>query len=402
MNVPFSPPFINEDMIAEVTEVLRSGWITTGPRTAKFETELASYTGVEQVVALNSATAGLELALRWYGIGEGDEVIVASYTYCASANVVLHTGAKVVLADVGEDFNIDVQQIADLITDKTKAIIPVDFGGFPCDYEAIYAAVESKKGLFKPASEKQEQLGRILVLADSAHSLGAEYQGGKTGSCADFAAFSFHAVKNLTTAEGGALSVNLPAPFNAEEVKKELRKWSLHGQSKDALAKTKVGGWRYDVDFPGYKCNMTDIQAAIGIHQLKLYPEMLERREAIFDRYASAFSHELVPPYKTSTKRSSFHVFALRVKGFTEAQRDALIDLCAAEGVAVNVHFQPLPLLTAYKNRGYRIEDVPKAFSMYANEVSLPVFYGMENGQVDRVIDVVSQSIKAIRSEATT
>lgn len=401
MKIPFSPPYITEEMIQEVAEVLRSGWITTGPKTAAFEEGLKVFTGAKEVQALNSATAGLELALRWFGVGPGDEVIVPAYTYCASANVVLHCGATVVMADVGADFNIDVEKLNALITPKTKAIIPVDFGGYPCNYDGIKSLVLEHKSNFVPKGMEQETLGRILILSDAAHSLGAFTENGKVGTLADFSAFSFHAVKNLTTAEGGGLAINLPLAFDCSAVKKELRKWALHGQSKDALAKTKVGGWRYDVDFPGYKCNMTDIQAAIGLIQLREYPQILERRKEIFDTYAVAFEQEVNPPYITKRATSSFHVFALRVKGFSESNRDRLIEYCAEQEVAVNVHFQPLPLLTAYRNLGFQISDVPEAFSMYENEISLPVFYTMTLAEINRVIEVVSAGIKAIRDEKT-
>ncbi|MFT5338028.1 MAG: dTDP-4-amino-4,6-dideoxygalactose transaminase [Luteibaculaceae bacterium] len=401
MKISFSPPYITEEMIQEVAEVLRSGWITTGPKTAAFEAGLKEFTGAKEVQALNSATAGLELALRWFGIGPGDEVIVPAYTYCASANVVLHCGATVVMADVGSDFNIDVSKLGELITPNTKAIIPVDFGGFPCDYPGISALVVEHKAKFEAKGEQQEKLGRILVLADAAHSLGAYTEKGKVGSLADFSAFSFHAVKNLTTAEGGGLAIHLPIAFDCEAVKKELRKWALHGQSKDALAKTKVGGWRYDVDFPGFKCNMTDIQAAIGLIQLREYPQILARRKEIFDRYANAFEHEIIPPYCTEKVSSSFHVFALRLRGFSESKRDRLMEYCAEQDVAVNVHFQPLPLLTAYRNLGFLISDVPEAFAMYANEISLPVYYTMTEAEMDRVIEVVSAGVKALRDEKT-
>ena len=361
MQIPFSPPRIDDKIVAEVSEALRSGWITTGPRTKKFEQKIAEYVDVPRVVCLNSGSAGLELALRWYGVQEGDEVIVPAYTYCATANVVVHCGAKPVMVDVRNDFNIDVNQIKGAITEKTKAIIPVDIAGYPCDYDEINRIVNDPevKSKFQARTPEQEKLGRILVLSDAAHSIGAEYKHKKTGSLCDLTVFSFHAVKNLTTAEGGAICIALPEPFDVDEIYSKLVIKSLHGQTKDALTKTKPGNWRYDVVEPGHKCNMTDVLASIGLVELERYEQdMLVKRKEIFDTYSAAFSqYDIfeVPEYESGNKKSSYHVYPLKIKGITEEQRDLLIQKIAEQGVGVNVHFIPLPMLTAYKSRGYRI-----------------------------------------------
>lgn len=400
--IPFSPPKIYPEIIEEVCAALRSGWITTGPRTKQFEKELSAYCGNSSTLCLNSATAGLELMLRWYGVGEGDEVIVPVYTYCASANVIVHCGAKPVMVDVGNDFNIDCSALEKAITPHTKAIIPVDFAGFPCDYTSLNELINkpSVKALFAPANENQKQLGRILLLADAAHSFGAFYKGKRTGILADASVFSFHAVKNLTTAEGGAIALNLPKPFDNEEVYRYLCIKSLHGQNKDALAKTQKGNWKYDVTEAGYKCNMTDLHAAIGLVELKYYDkETLPVRKKIFDAYSSAFSAcswAIVPEYENAEKRSSYHVYALRIKDISEQQRDEIIQAIFDKDVSVNVHFQPLPLLSFYKNKGYSITDFPKAYANYACEISLPVFYDLSDEQVLTVIDAVKKSVEEV------
>lgn len=401
MQIPFSPPRIDDKIVAEVSEALRSGWITTGPRTKKFEQKIAGYVDVPRVVCLNSGSAGLELALRWYGVQEGDEVIVPAYTYCATANVVVHCGAKPVMVDVRNDFNIDVNQIKGAITEKTKAIIPVDIAGYPCDYDEINRIVNDPevKSKFQARTPEQEKLGRILVLSDAAHSIGAEYKHKKTGSLCDLTVFSFHAVKNLTTAEGGAICIALPEPFDVDEIYSKLVIKSLHGQTKDALTKTKPGNWRYDVVEPGHKCNMTDVLASIGLVELERYEQdMLVKRKEIFDTYSAAFSqYDIfeVPEYESGNKKSSYHVYPLKIKGITEEQRDLLIQKIAEQGVGVNVHFIPLPMLTAYKSRGYRIEDFPVSYDLYSREISLPVYYDL----TPEMIKIVIQTILSLQGD---
>lgn len=398
--IPFSPPRIDQAVIDEVTAALQSGWITTGPRTKQFEKEISAYCSAKTTIAVSSWTTGMEVLLRWWGIGPGDEVIIPAYTYCASANVVLHTGATPVMVDVNAaDFNMSISQVAAKITAKTKVIMPVDIGGFPCDYDALFQLVAEKKHLFNASSAQQAQLGRILIAADAAHSFGAFYNKQRVGSIADITVFSFHAVKNLTTAEGGAISFNLPEGFDHDEIYKTFNIKILHGQSKDALAKTQKGAWRYDVLEPGFKCNMTDIQAAIGLIELKRYQENLDRREAIFEKYNSAFAPYAWAQLPTSTneqKISSYHLYQLRINNCTEAQRDAIIQEIFEHDVAVNVHFQPLPLLTAYKNLGYQITDFPMAYSHYATEISLPVYYDLHDEQVNTVISAVIASVEKV------
>jgi dTDP-4-amino-4,6-dideoxygalactose transaminase len=398
--IPFSPPRIDQKVLDEVNAALLSGWITTGPRTKLFEKRISEYCGCKTTVAVNSWTMGMEVFLRWWGIGPGDEVIIPVYTYCASANVVLHTGAKAVMVDINkDDFNIALDKIEAAITPKTKVIMPVDISGFPCDYDEIMDCVKKHSSIFEPSNKKQKKLGRILIAADSAHSFGAEYQNKRSGSLADISCFSFHAVKNLTTAEGGAVCFNLPEGFDHQEIYKEFVTITLHGQSKDALAKTKKGAWKYDVVVPGYKCNMTDIQAAIGLVELDRYAENLARRKEIFDAYDTAFSKKkwaLLPPHKNSKKTSSHHLYLLRIKDITEEQRDDIIQEISNQNVSVNVHFQPLPLLTAYKNLGYKIEEFPIAHHKYQTEISLPVYYNLDNSQVRQVMDAVISSVEKI------
>lgn len=398
--IPFSPPRIDQAVIDEVTAALQSGWITTGPRTKQFEKEITAYCGAKTTIAVSAWTTGMEVLLRWWGVGPGDEVIIPVYTYCASANVVLHTGATPVFVDVNSaDFNLALSEVAAKITSKTKVIMPVDLGGFPCDYEALYQLIEEKKHLFEPNSPEQAQLGRILLAADAAHSFGALYHKRRVGNLADITVFSFHAVKNLTTAEGGAITFNLPEGFDHEAIYKTFNMKILHGQSKDALAKTQKGAWRYDVLEPGYKCNMTDIQAAIGLIELRRYQENLDRRKAIFAAYDNAFSAynwAQTPIYKDAQKTSSYHLYQLRINNCTEAQRDAIIQAIFDHDVAVNVHFQPLPLLTAYKNLGYEIADFPNALDNYSREISLPVYYDLKDEQVATVIDAVCASVQQI------
>lgn len=398
--IPFSPPRIDQPVIDEVTAALKSGWITTGPRTKQFEKNITAYCGCQTTVAVNSWTMGMQVLLHWWGIGPGDEVILPAYTYCASANVIIHAGATPVMVDVNEaDFNIDPEKVAAAITPKTKAIIAVDLGGFPCSYDQLYEVINEKKGEFNPGNELQQQLGRILLISDAAHSFGATMGGKVSGSLADISSFSFHAVKNLTTAEGGALCFSLPEGFDHDEIYRLFCTMILHGQSKDALAKTQKGNWRYDVEEPGFKCNMTDLQAAIGLVELERYQENLDRRKAIFEQYDAGFKDEnwaIVPLYKDGVRESCYHLYMLRINGVTEEQRDAIMQGIFDEDVSVNVHFQPLPILTAYKKRGYRMEDYPETWNKYVNEISLPVYYALTDPQVQTVIAAVKKAVQKV------
>lgn len=399
--IPFSPPKMYPEIIDEVIDTLNSGWITTGPKTKKLERELADYVGGPKVICLNSATIGMELLLRWFGIEEGDEVIIPSYTYCATGNVILHCGAKPIMADITDDFNIDINDVRSKITSKTKAIIPVDIGGLPCDFDELNQLIRSEEinALFNPNSEEQKMLGRILLMSDAAHSLGALYKGKSVGTEADATVFSFHAVKNLTTAEGGAVVLNLPAPLDNEEIYTKLNIKSLHGQSKDALAKTK-GNWRYDVTEPGFKGNMTDILASMGLVELKRYnSETLPRRKEIFNQYVEAFKNESwaqIPSYESCKKTSSYHLFMLRIKDISEIQRDLIIDGIFNQDVSVNVHFQPLPMLSLYKGLGFKMEDYPVAFDNYSREISLPVYYDLSTDQVKTVVAAVKKAVQKV------
>ncbi len=398
--IPFSPPRIDQRVLDEVAAALTSGWITTGPRTKLFEQRLTEYCGNKTTVAVSSWTAGMELLLRWWGIGEGDEVIIPAYTYCASANVVMHTGAKVIMVDVNkEDFNISVAAIRAAITPRTKVIMPVDIAGYPCDYDAIFALVNEPEILrqFSPNSDFQKKLGRILIAADAAHSFGSTYKGKKSGSIADVSCFSFHAVKNLTTAEGGTMSINLPDGFDHDAIYKDLCVKILHGQNKDAMAKAQKGNWRYDVVEPGYKCNMTDILAAIGLVELERFQENLNRRETIFRKYEAAFKNlpwALTPLFESVDRQSCFHLYQLRIADATESERDAIMQRIFDQDVSVNVHFQPLPLLTAYKSRGFKMEDYPESWNKYSNEITLPVYYDLTDEQVEIVIAAVIAAVQ--------
>ncbi len=400
--IPFSPPRMDQRIVDEVVDTLFSGWITTGPKTKKFEKLLTAYGGHKVTLCVSSASAGLELMLRWFGVGAGDEVIVPAYTYSATANVVVHCGAKVIFVDVNADFNISLDAIRKAITSKTKVIIPVDIAGFPCDYDALNAVVREPEiqAVFNPGSKEQIELNRILILSDAAHSIGGKYKGKQVGNLTDITVYSFHAVKNLTTAEGGAVCLNLPAPFDHDEIYRYLNAKSLHGQTKDALAKTQIGSWRYDVIEPGYKYNMTDIQASMGIIELERYEsDMLVRRKAIFDRYSEAlgkFSWAELPLFETPEKTSSYHVYLLRIKGIYEDQRDQIIQEIFNREVAVNVHFVPLPMMTYYKNCGYRISDFPVAFDNYSREISLPVYYNLTDDMADTVVKSVIESVQTV------
>lgn len=397
--IPFSPPFIDEKTIKAVTDTLRSGWITTGPRTKALEEQLAQYCGIHHVLCVNSNSAGMELMLHWFGVGPGDEVIVPAYTYTATANVVVHCGATPIMVDVNSDFSINTDQLYKAITPRTKVIMPVDIAGWPCDYDAINAIVCEKniRNLFSPKTEEQKKLGRILILSDAAHSLGAWYKGKRTGSLTDISVFSFHAVKNLTTAEGGAICLNLPEPFNNEELYKQLRIKSLHGQSKDAFTKSQIGNWRYDVSEAGYKCNMPDVLAAIGLSALEIYDtKILKRRKEIFDAYTHAFhtfSQFQLPIYETEEKKSSYHVYPLRINHITEAERDKIMQRIFEQEVSVNVHFIPLPMLSFYKNLGYQINNYPITYDNYSREISLPVYYDLTPQMVETVITAVLRAL---------
>ncbi len=398
MNIPFSPPDISELEIKEITEALRSGWITTGPRTKEFEKRIAEYIGTEKACCLNSQTACAEMALRLLGIGEGDEVITSAYTYTASASVVRHVGAKLVLIDTQKDsLEMDYDALEAAITDKTKVIIPVDLGGVPCDYDRVFDIVERKRALFKPSDNKiQQAMGRISVNADTAHAFGAKWHDRMVGSIADFSSFSFHAVKNLTTAEGGALTWRNIDGIDNDELYHQLQLFSLHGQSKDAFSKVKLGAWEYDIVGTWYKCNMTDIAAAMGLKQLDRYAGMLERRKDIISRYDAAFvpMGVSVLPHYTSDHTSSGHLYITRVPGITLEQRNEIIIKMAEAGIACNVHYKPLPMFTAYKQLGFRIEDYPNAYARFENEITLPLHTCLTDEQVEYVIENYTRILK--------
>lgn len=390
MKVPFSPPDMSELEIAEVCDAIRSGWITTGPRTKEFERRIAAYCHTEKAVCLNSATACMELVLRLFGIGPGDEVITCAYTYTATASVTCHVGAKVVMVDTAPgSFEMDYTKLADAITERTKAIIPVDLAGVVCDYDKVFAAVESKRGLFHPANDMQEALGRVLVLADAAHAFGAQRRGRMCGEIADFTSFSFHAVKNLTTAEGGAVTWRNIEGVDNEWIYKQFQLLSLHGQNKDALAKTQLGAWEYDIVSPAFKCNMTDIMAAIGLKQFERYPQMLARRREIIERYNAVLNNldvEVLDHYNDD-HASSGHLYFVRLLGKDVKFRNEVITEMARREIACNVHYKPLPMMTAYKNLGFDIADYPNAYNQYQNEVTLPLNTCLTDEQVEYVIE---------------
>lgn len=399
--IPFSPPDITDLEIAEVIRALKSGWITTGPRTKQFEKKIASYCGTSCAVALNSATACLEAVLRLLGIGEGDEVITSAYTYTASASPVCHVGAKLVLIDVGRDsYEMDYDALENAVTGKTKAVIPVDLGGVPCDYEKIFEIVERKRALFHPSNELQEAMGRIAVIADSAHAFGAKKLTGRSwkrcGAIADFTSFSFHAVKNLTTAEGGALTWKKVEGIEDGWIYRQFMLLSLHGQSKDALAKNGLGAWEYDIAFPGYKWNMTDIMGAIGLKQFERYPDILKKRRRIIERYDRAFRPLGVGVLNHFDKgqMSSGHLYLTRIPGIKEEQRNQIISRLAEEGVASNVHYKPLPMMTAYREIGFDIKDYPNAYRQYENEITLPLHTCLKDEDVEYVITKMVEIIQ--------
>lgn len=397
MLIPFSPPDITEAEIAEVVDTLKSGWITTGPKTKQFEKEIASFCHTEKAVCLNSATACLEGVLHFLGIGAGDEVITSAYTYTASASIVCHVGAKLVLVDTAPgSCEMDYEQLAEKITEKTKAIIPVDLAGVVCDYEKIYEIVNEKKAMFRPANKVQEAMGRVAVIADASHAFGAMRKGKMCGEIADFTAFSFHAVKNLTTAEGGAVTWREIPNYSSDEIYRFFMLYSLHGQTKDALSKTKVGQWEYDILLPGYKCNMTDIMAAIGLAQLRRYPSMLERRKHIVAMYNKALENMPVRVlnHYDDDHQSSGHLYLVYMLGKSVEERNRIIERMAEKNVATNVHYKPLPLLTAYKNLGFKIEDYPNAYDLYKCEITLPLHTKLTDEQAERVINTFAGVLK--------
>lgn len=396
-NISFSPPDMSEMEIAEVSEALRSGWITTGPRVKQLEKNIAEYVGTSKCVCLNSQTACAEMALRVLGIGAGDEVIVPAYTYTASASVVCHVGAKLVLVDVKKDsYEIDYDALENAITYKTKAVIPVDLGGVPCDYERIFDIAERKKNLFNPENDIQRAFGRVAVCADTAHAFGASRNGKPIGSIADFSSFSFHAVKNFTTAEGGALTWRTVNGISDDEIYRKLQLLSLHGQSKDALAKTQLGAWEYDIVGTWYKCNMTDVSAAIGLKQFERYPKMLARRKEIIKRYDAAFRPLGVKTMEhyTDEYSSSGHLYLTRIPDITPEQRNEIIIKMSEQGIACNVHYKPLPMHTAYKNMGFDINDYPNAYAQFANEITLPLHTRLSDEDVDYIIEKYCEILK--------
>lgn len=401
MKIPFFLPVINSDVIAEMNDTLtNTGWLTSGPKVLALENEMMKLTTSEAVVCVNSWTSGAMLMLRWFGVGYGDEVIIPAYTYSATALACLNIGAKPVMVDVLDDFTIDTTKIKSAITSRTKAIIPVDIAGWPCEYDRIFDIVNDQqvRSLFKPESKNQEKLGRILVLADAAHSIGATYKGKPIGIVADVTVFSFHSVKNITTGEGGAISLHLPGHFSHQEEYKFLKAFSLNGQTKSAFEKNTIGDWRYDIIEQGLKVNMPDICAAIGLAQIRLYEsQFLPERRSIFKFYSEVFQKydwALLPTYKSEDSESSYHLYLLRINGINEIQRDKMIQHISDEHVGVNVHFIPMPMLTLFKNLGYTISDFPVTYRLYENEITLPVYNGLSNAQLHRVTEVVIKAYK--------
>lgn len=393
--IPFSPPDITQAEIDEVVDTLKSGWITTGPKTKLFEKQIASFCNVSTVCCLNSATAALELALHLLGIGPGDEVITSAYTYTASCSPIIHVGATPVLVDVAPNsFHLDYEKVREAITEKTKVIIPVDIGGVMCDYDSLYTVLEERKSVYHPSTDLQRAFDRVVVLADAAHALGSSYKGKRAGEVADFTAFSFHAVKNLTTAEGGALTWKNRSDLDNDVLYHEIQLLSLHGQSKDALAKTVVGSWEYDIVYPAYKCNMTDIMAAIGIAQLKRYPQLLQRRRELIGMYDEAFKDLPVTMLKhyTDSGQSSGHLYLLRLDGYSEQQRNEFIKKMALLGVSTNVHYKPLPMHSAYKKLNFDIANFPNAYKQYENVVTLPLHTSL----TDEDVSIVTSSVRQI------
>lgn len=401
MPIPFSLPLIDDDVIAEVNDCLtNTGWLTTGPKVRLLEAEIGKLSGTP-VLCVNSWTSGAMLMLRWFGIGPGDEVIIPAYTYSATALCAMNIGATVVMVDVTDDFTIDPAKIRDAITERTKAIIPVDVGGWPADYDAIHAVLDAPdvRALFTPRTERQEKLGRILVVSDAAHSIGSTYHGRENGQWADATVFSLHSVKNVTTGEGGAICLNLPAPFDNDVEYTFLRAFSLNGQNKSAFEKNQTGSWRYDIVDQGLKVNMPDVLAAIGLAQMRKYPtELLPDRRRKFELYQEAFAHDewaILPPYQDSERDSSAHLYLLRVAGADESRRDAIIQHLADAGIGVNVHYIPMAMLTLFKDRGYRMADYPKTYELYANEITLPLYNSLTEEQIAEVIAGVRAAVEA-------
>lgn len=402
MKIPFSPPYIDQDIINEVVDTLESGWITTGPKVKALEEEVCKLTGVSQSLCVNSWTSGAMLILKWFGVSEGDEVIIPAYTYSATALAVLHCGATPVMVDVNEDFTVNSEKIKSAITEKTKVIMPVDIAGLPCDYDAINTIVNDPdiKLKFKANSENQKKLGRILILSDAAHSVGALYNNNACGTLTDITIFSFHAVKNITTSEGGVICINLPAPFDNEEEYKMMRLWTLNGQTKDAFTKSKAGGWKYDILFAGLKINMPDLCAAVGLSQIRKYTaDLLKERKRVAERYHAFFSQKSwaqLPIIKDEKRISCYHLYALRIKNITEAQRDMMMDYIAADGVSVNVHFIPMPMLTLFKDLGYKIENYPVAYDNYSREISLPIYPQLTDEQIDYICQSIERAFEKV------
>lgn len=394
--IPFSPPFINDKVINEVIDSLNSGWITTGPKVKKLEEKLSEIIGIDNIICINSATSGLMLALHLFGIGKNDEVIIPAYTYAATALAVMHLGAKPVMVDCSDDFNINTKEIFEKINSKTKAIIPVDLAGFPCDYDSLHEIIETSKSKFIPSNTNQEMLGKILLLSDSAHSIGSKYKNKHTALYSDISVFSFHAVKNVTSAEGGAICLNLNKPFSNNELYKFLKLISLNGQTKDAFTKSKGSNWKYDIVYRGFKANMPDVLAAIALSQLEFYElESLKKRKEIFEKYNSFFGKfdwAILPPYQTEIKESSYHVYLLRIKGISEDIRDKIIEDIFNQGVSVNVHFQPLPILTLFKYEGYNIDDYPVSYANYKAEISLPVYQQLKDSEIEKICNSVKNA----------
>lgn len=402
IKIPFSPPFIDEDVVAEVIDSLTSGWITTGPKVKALEEEICKLTSVEHSVCVNSWTSGAILVLKWFGVKEGDEVIVPAYTYSATALAVLHCGATPVMVDVLSDFTIDVDAIEKAITPRTKVIMPVDIAGWPADYGAINSLVnkDSVKQKFSPASDKQMLLGRILVVSDAAHSIGAHYNGVQSGKLTDLTIFSFHAVKNVTTAEGGAICINLPSPFIVEEEYKLMKLYTLNGQNKDAFTKSQAGGWKYDILFAGLKVNLPDLNAAVGLAQIRKYDSyiLLERKRVAlrYHYFFSQYDFFELPPLQDEKRESCYHLYALRIKNISEEQRDAMMEEIAAAGVSVNVHFIPMPMLTVFKNLGYTIADYPVAYDNFSREISLPIYPQLSAELIDYICNTILDSYKKV------
>lgn len=402
MKIPFSPPYIDDAVLQEVHDTLCSGWITTGPKVHELEREMTAFTGCQRSLCVNSWTSGAILTLKWLGIKEGDEVIIPAYTYAATALAVIHAGGTPVMVDVLDDLTMDPQAVAQALSSRTKAIIPVDALGLMCDYNRLFQVICSPEALrlFSADSSVQQQLGRVLILADAAHSMGATYRGKVAGTCADITIFSFHAVKNVTTAEGGAICLQLPEPFDADAVYGLMRLWSLNGQTKDAYTKSSGNGWRYDIILEGLKCNMPDICAAIGLAQLRQYQRhLLPSRKNIAQRYSEFFYTRPwaeLPILEDNQRECSYHLYTLRIKGITEADRDAIIDRVLAQGVGVNVHFIPLPMLTAFRRRGANIIDFPNAYFHYSREISLPIYPQLTAEQIDQICRTVEEAYLAI------